>query len=539
MSSIQAQTDDGPVIELKDYAFVSAGLADGLMLEELLGYLELDERTWQRADADWQRRLLADLRIGMRLNLELDELQREARKIWHRPIPPLDDDLRSWLDFQRGLGSQEEPAAYLASIPLRPGEVGALSQRWAARMAAEPTLMAQAGAILAEPPRPVDIPPPPPPRLPDRLEESTSGTGFFATLSDDDPLPFGVALGRSPNREVRLAPALSAPLPPPPREVGTRKSGAEEQSVDATAAVGVVFADVAMPFASPASPLDEPRSEQPEPGQPEPKQPELKQPEPKQPEPSTPQAPAPAPRVASAPTPPVPLEQSVDETTFGVTLSEESVLPFRDGAAQPPAPTAPVDDAPAPGTGETAFVDVAKLALAPTPFADQDPLAGSVDETTFGVTLSEESVLPFEAPRGDGRPPAIAAAPTDDAHAQVGETGFVDLSKIDLSAGAAFLAPKLPPIPAAGAPADPATQPLAQRALLGPGSLTMGQYAAVESEIALDASAAPRVLAAYGLDAAGRRAHAEALRVLLASDPSAREAWEQAKGTYRAWRQSL
>jgi len=79
-------------------------------------------------------------------------------------------------------------------------------------------------------------------------------------------------------------------------------------------------------------------------------------------------------------------------------------------------------------------------------------------------------------------------------------------------------------------------RPLEHRPLAGPSSLTLAQYAAVESELAIDPSRVTAVLQRYGLTDDTRRAHARALRDLFDREPAARQVWTQVSDAYAAWR---
>ena len=221
-------------VTLAHYALVTAGLADGIALEALLEHVEVSANRWAEAELVWTQRMVAELAAGCRLALELDAMQQEAREIWRRPIPPLDEDLKAWLDFQRGLAEHDDPPAYLESIPLRVGDLGMLQRLWSGRMAKEPQLVAQAASILTQPAELVRVPPPPPTRLPARVHDVDS-TGFLSALIDREALGLPFA-GKTD--EVKVAPALSVPLPKPPAQDG----------LDGTAWLSALVADGGLPF---------------------------------------------------------------------------------------------------------------------------------------------------------------------------------------------------------------------------------------------------------------------------------------------------
>src|SRR5262249_43591704 len=133
--------------------------------EALLTRIELDEDRWSAADAAFQDELLDDVERGGRLSEALDEAMREAKKSWLRPIPPLDHDLRSWLDFYRGWTTSEAPLTFLHEMGLRAWDIPRLQALGVDRMAEDASLRTEAIAILAAPAGPAPTPKPGPPRF--------------------------------------------------------------------------------------------------------------------------------------------------------------------------------------------------------------------------------------------------------------------------------------------------------------------------------------------------------------------------------------
>jgi hypothetical protein len=97
------------------WGLVLAGLSDGFPLEELLVHVGVDEGRWRLADAALNETLLDDVEAGGTLSEALDEAMSDARKRWTRAIPPLDVELRAWLDFYRAWAEAEAP---LEDVPV-------------------------------------------------------------------------------------------------------------------------------------------------------------------------------------------------------------------------------------------------------------------------------------------------------------------------------------------------------------------------------------------------------------------------------------
>jgi hypothetical protein len=149
-------------VTLRQYAIVIAGRADELPLADLLSLAVVPQKAWPRAEEAWGERLLADLDDDGPLADELAVRVSEARKLWERPLPPLDSELRAWLDFERAWAREVDGGAFLAKVGMRAADITRLQDLWAERMGADPTVQRAAMSILAEepaaPPRPAPGP---------------------------------------------------------------------------------------------------------------------------------------------------------------------------------------------------------------------------------------------------------------------------------------------------------------------------------------------------------------------------------------------
>jgi hypothetical protein len=230
-------------VSFQAWAFVLAGLGDGLALEELLVHVELDAERWESASAAFQEALLDDVELGGTLSEGLDDAMRDARRSWIRPIPPLDVELRAWLDFHRAWASDEAPMAFLLTRGLRAADIHRLQEHWMAKIAGDRALREEALAILEAPAGPVPEPRPEPPRLATGLAEEARGpdiTAAKAGRSVAGTLPFAAG------EPAPAHPRLSVPLPPPERVA--RRIGADETRV----ATRAEAAATVLPFSPPA-----------------------------------------------------------------------------------------------------------------------------------------------------------------------------------------------------------------------------------------------------------------------------------------------
>jgi hypothetical protein len=242
-------------VPLDVWGVVLAGLGDGFPLEELLAHVGVDERRWVLADTAFNEALVDDVEAGGTLAEALDEAMREARKRWTRAIPPLDLELRAWLDFYRAWVDAEAPLEYLRARGLRATDIHRIQAHWRARLAEEPALRAEALSILEAPPGPVPEPRPKRARLlaAPVEEDCVERTDARVRRPSRDALPF---------EEGEAAPAhprLSVPLPPSQAPPG-------RGSVELTrAAVRVPGLDAVLPFASPRDAGDLPAANRDEP----------------------------------------------------------------------------------------------------------------------------------------------------------------------------------------------------------------------------------------------------------------------------------
>lgn len=195
-------------VTFEAWAFVLAGLGDGLLQEELLAHLGITDEHWDLASAAFQDDILDDLEAGGMLTEAFDEAMRAARASWSRPIPPLDTDLRAWLDFYRAWTAAESPMGLLEAHGLRGADIHRLHHHWSDRLAKDEVMQREALTILEGPPGPMPAPKP----EPARLREGVTTSGVNATTPAGArplaaPLPFS-------NRDVAPPhPRLSVPLP--------------------------------------------------------------------------------------------------------------------------------------------------------------------------------------------------------------------------------------------------------------------------------------------------------------------------------------
>jgi hypothetical protein len=155
-------------VSLEQYAIIVAGRADELPLEDLLALAEVPAEAWPAAEEAWAERLIEDLDADGPLAEELQARLADARRQWSRPLPPLDSDLRAWLDFDRAWACEVDGDAFLGRVAMRRADMARLGDFWAARLSADAELQREALVILADEPGRLPVPKPEPATIPRR-----------------------------------------------------------------------------------------------------------------------------------------------------------------------------------------------------------------------------------------------------------------------------------------------------------------------------------------------------------------------------------
>ena len=148
----EAARDPFHGVSLAHYAAVQAGLAEKVPLDTVLQREGIDARAWPAAETAWSRRIAEDLSGDGALQEPFDAHLAEAQDRYGRRVPPLDDDVEAWIDFQRRLSTDTNPPALCAQLGLRLVEVARLRRAWSKRLRAEPELATRAREILERQP---------------------------------------------------------------------------------------------------------------------------------------------------------------------------------------------------------------------------------------------------------------------------------------------------------------------------------------------------------------------------------------------------
>jgi hypothetical protein len=229
-------------VTLAQFAFVRAGLTDGLGLDDLLGFLRLDARTWRAAEEAWNEHVLDAIEGDPSFFDALEAATAEARKHWTRRIPPLDEDLRGWFDFLQTWLDDADPVAFLEEMKLGVADLAHLHRLWSDRLAGDAKLRAEALEILRGERREPPVPAPERPRLIRTGPTPRGSDGKTAAVVNPRTraLPFG------DGEPGPLPPPLAVPLP------RRKRPRATAPGLDETCLGGAHDADPALPFAASA-----------------------------------------------------------------------------------------------------------------------------------------------------------------------------------------------------------------------------------------------------------------------------------------------
>ena len=142
-------------LSLARLAGVDAGLAEGITIDRVLANEGVSSEVWRRAEPGWRARLDEDADEEGPLTAAYDARLATAQARYGRPLPPIDDDLRAWLDFVRRFAEASEPIALLAELRLRPTDLVRAHRRWSSAFEVNAALREQAEILLGEPPGPM------------------------------------------------------------------------------------------------------------------------------------------------------------------------------------------------------------------------------------------------------------------------------------------------------------------------------------------------------------------------------------------------
>ena len=455
-------------VRLSAYAAVLGYGCEGVPLTQSLDHAAIFAEEWPAVDAAWSARL-TESALGDGALIEACDQHRFAVAAHvERSLAPLDEDLRSWLDFFRGFTTAQDPLELLASCGLVEVDLFRLLSLWQGRASADKEVNDATARILGEPPGPVPQVTPQPPRLkaetrrarrvksaPDAPAAATGSAvkvGLGETSMVLDLSKIVLPFARSSGAAVFAAAAAKAPVVRARRDFGETKLA------------NAVPMKPSLPFGEEESPKVAFTS---------------------------PQVAHAAP-LAPPSAPPAAVKRPLAETVFAPGASMPVPLPFV-------APTVSRDPA-----KETTQAPVSM------------PVVVRANPVLTGTRMAQDEpmrpALPFGA---DGAPPAAAGKPPPSAPAPV-----VNRAPQALASTMPVLGPAAPALPFAAATGGAPPAPAAA----GP-RLSLVLYATMHAEITFNPSAALATIARYGLTPATKPVEDAAWTAKFAGDPGLRMVW--------------
>jgi hypothetical protein len=429
-------------VTLEQYAGITAALAEGLPLADVLREEQIPADAWPQADAAWKVQIAKDGPSGP-LFTDFCAKKALAEDTLARAVAPIDADLAAWMSFLRAYGAHAAPDQLLAAAGLGLNDLSRLRRRWDQRLKEDAKLKEQAAEIAKKGPGPL-----PPLRVePPRWKRFPWSKGPAPEPPKEKPkVAVPVETSLAPGK-VRLYGyvAIKAEL--------LENPGQEAAVLARLAVQDFAVTDAGWKEILAANPdlerdyrrlLDKQRAR-------------LRG---SKRAPAAAPAPTPAPVAMAAPPPPPPPPE-----------------------APPPASLPPV--------------------VRPAP-----KLAG----TALAVDVPIKAALPFQ----EGASPLAAPPPAEPASAAPRKKLAGTALAVDVPRGPAL-------------PFDARDTPPASAAL------TLEQHASLACEIAEDPEHAPAALARYRLTVEAKRALDQHFQERFAREPAAREAWEHAYQTYRAF----
>lgn len=217
-------------VRLDQYAGVTAALAEGLPMREVLEQEQLTPEGWAPADRAWKEAFVE----APDLHLRYTRLRRQAEDCLSRRVDPLDDDAAAWAGLLGALALSDDPERMIGALGLRMVDVGRIGRAWRGRAEKDPAVADRLAKLAGKskapaslrcgatvlrpfpwtpPPRSKERPAPPPPSLPESMERAPATlpeASFF--LPEPEPMapPLLVPADRAPPSPPRLHTA-----PPP------------------------------------------------------------------------------------------------------------------------------------------------------------------------------------------------------------------------------------------------------------------------------------------------------------------------------------
>ncbi len=345
-------------VPLSAYSAVRAYLGAGMPLDRSLDHAGIPAEEWPTIEAAWTERLGESAAEDPTLIDASDAHRSAARAHVERALPPIDEELKAWLDFFRAFTTAHDPLGFLSAREMVESDVFRLLDIWQARIAVDPAVRDSAATLFAAEPGEAPVVRAGPPRLKPETRRTR-------------PV---VSAPPSPSATLTVALAIEAPAAPRP---------APKVPLAVTAAAMPDLTKLPLPFAKQG------------------KEPIVFE--------------ASTPRTPRGPNP-------LGETKMAFSAPTNAALPFGSNNVPPPVAEAtppPVVPSPRSRLAETSMVgfDLAKIILPfkagvavlppstpSVPASPRSPFGG----TSLAAFEPPKAVLPFAAEGGPAPPPVVS-----------------------------------------------------------------------------------------------------------------------------------
>ncbi len=217
-------------VRLDKYASVHAAVGDGFPLPAVLQHEGIAVEAWDAIETAWAKALLHSFKGEGHLVVAYDEQLLAAKDRMWRPTPPIDGDVRLWLDFFRHWAAAEDPMGFLARHRIGIGDFTRLHRYWSAKLEKDEALRREAFEALCIEPGPVPAVEPGPAVLPPPRDPLGAVPSPPAALPSPAAAPSTDATAPSTEDKATL-PSLAVPLPPSPDGAQAPKEGVPRKSV--------------------------------------------------------------------------------------------------------------------------------------------------------------------------------------------------------------------------------------------------------------------------------------------------------------------
>jgi hypothetical protein len=137
---MSSRDDSEPVlggVRLEQHAGVTAALADGIAVAEVLAQEGIDEAAWATADRMWVEALAS----SPDLTLRYMQRRRQAEDALARSIQPLDEDPSAWAGLIGALAATDSPQSLLEPLGLKMTDIGRLGRHWKRKAEEDPEVV--------------------------------------------------------------------------------------------------------------------------------------------------------------------------------------------------------------------------------------------------------------------------------------------------------------------------------------------------------------------------------------------------------------